>query len=48
MPGKIDYEADIVAWSREQAQWLKAGQFDQLDLEHLAEEIEDVGKIDNM
>ncbi len=23
------YETDIVAWSREQAQWLKAGRFDQ-------------------
>ena len=44
MPGKVDYETDIVAWSREQAQWLKMGRFDQLDLEHLAEEIEDVGK----
>ena len=44
MPAKIAYETDIVAWSREQAQWLKAGRFDQLDLEHLAEEIEDVGK----
>ena len=44
MPGKIDYETDIVAWSREQAQWLKVGRFDQLDLEHLAEEIEDVGR----
>lgn len=28
MPGKIDYETDIVAWSREQARWLKAGRFD--------------------
>ena len=44
MPGKIDYETDVVAWSREQARWLKAGRFDQLDVEHLAEEIEDVGK----
>ena len=44
MPAKIDYEADILAWSREQAQWLKAGRFDLLDLEHLADEIEDVGK----
>ena len=44
MSGKVAYEADVVAWSREQAQWLKTGRFDQLDLEHLAEEIEDVGK----
>ncbi len=44
MLGKIDYETDVVAWSREQAQWLKTGRFDLLDLEHLADEIEDVGK----
>ena len=44
MSVKVAYEADVVAWSREQAQWLKTGRFDQLDLEHLAEEIEDVGK----
>lgn len=44
MPVKIGYETDIVAWFCEQARLLKAGQFDQLDLEHLAEEIEDVGK----
>jgi hypothetical protein len=46
IPSKHDYETDIVAWSREQAQWLKAGRFDRLDLEHLADEIEDVGKIE--
>ena len=38
------YDTDVVAWSNEQAQLLRAGKFDQLDLEHLAEEIEDVGK----
>jgi hypothetical protein len=38
------YEADIVAWAQEQSQWLRAGRFDLLDLGHLAEEIEDVGK----
>ena len=38
------YDIDIVAWSNEQAQLIRAGKFDQLDLEHLAEEIEDVGK----
>ena len=38
------YENDIVAWANEQAQLIRAGKFDQLDLEHLAEEIEDVGK----
>jgi len=38
------YEADVVAWANEQAKLIRAGQFDQLDLEHIAEEIEDVGK----
>jgi len=38
------YETDVVAWANEQAQLIRAGKFDQLDLEHLAEEIEDVGK----
>lgn len=38
------YMADVVAWSREQAALLRAGRFDELDIEHLAEEIEDVGK----
>ena len=38
------YEKDIIAWANEQAKLLRAGQFDQLDIEHIAEEIEDVGK----
>ena len=38
------YQTDIVAWANEQAQFIRAGLFDKLDLEHLAEEIEDVGK----
>jgi hypothetical protein len=38
------YDQDIVAWSQEQAHWLRIGQFSALDLEHLAEEIEDVGR----
>jgi hypothetical protein len=38
------YDSDIVAWAKEQAELLRAGRVDQLDLEHLAEEIEDVGK----
>lgn len=38
------YQTDIVAWANEQAQYIRAGLFDKLDLEHLAEEIEDVGK----
>jgi hypothetical protein len=38
------YEADVVAWASEQARLIRAGHFDQLDLAHIAEEIEDVGK----
>ncbi len=38
------YETDVVAWANEQAALIRAGQFDQLDLTHIAEEIEDVGK----
>lgn len=38
------YERDIVAWANEQARFLRAGRFDLLDIEHIAEEIEDVGK----
>lgn len=40
----VSYESDIVAWASEQARLLRAGRFDLLDLAHLAEEIEDVGK----
>jgi len=38
------YENDVIAWSIEQAGFIRAGRWDQLDLEHLADEIEDVGK----
>jgi hypothetical protein len=38
------YDTDVVAWANEQARLLRAGRFDQLDIEHIAEEIEDVGK----
>jgi len=38
------YDTDIVAWADEQARLLRTGAFALLDLEHLAEEIEDVGK----
>ena len=41
---KTSYEADVVAWANEQASLIRAGRFDQLDLTHIAEEIEDVGK----
>ena len=38
------YENDIVAWANEQARLLREGQLDRLDITHVAEEIEDVGK----
>jgi hypothetical protein len=38
------YEQDVVAWANEQAALLRAGRLDALDLQHIAEEIEDVGK----
>jgi len=38
------YDGDVVAWSVEQARLLRAGRFDLLDVEHIADEIEDVGK----
>ncbi|WP_250509387.1 DUF29 domain-containing protein [Caballeronia sp. GACF4] len=38
------YEQDVVAWAREQAELLRAGKFSAIDVEHIAEEIEDVGK----
>ncbi|MBK5966540.1 hypothetical protein CCR95_21300 [Thiocystis minor] len=38
------YENDLVAWAQEQASLLRARRFDLLDITHLAEEIDDVGK----
>lgn len=38
------YQTDIVAWANEQAALIRSGKFSQLDLENIAEEIEDVGK----
>ena len=38
------YERDVVAWASEQAALLRAGRLSDLDIEHIAEEIEAVGK----
>lgn len=38
------YDRDILAWAEEQARLLRAGRLTELDIEHIAEEIEDVGK----
>ena len=39
-----DYDHDFCVWSSEQARLLRDGQFSLLDITHLAEEIEDLGK----
>lgn len=44
MPSVTAYDFDVIAWSLEQARLLRTGQFSLLDIEHIAEEIEDVGK----
>jgi len=44
MTPATDYDRGVIAWAQEQARLLRAGQFAALDIEHLAEEIEDVGK----
>jgi hypothetical protein len=40
------YDADFYAWTQQQAAALRAKDFAALDLEHLAEEIESLGKRD--
>jgi hypothetical protein len=37
------YESDFYAWALETAQLIKAKQFDRIDVEHLAEEVESMG-----
>jgi len=41
---KTSYDSDVIAWAQEQVNLLRSGQFSLLDIEHIAEEIEDVGK----
>lgn len=40
----LSYEKDVAGWSFEQASLIRQGKLDLLDLEHIADEIEDVGK----
>jgi Domain of unknown function DUF29 len=40
----VAYDTDVIAWANQQAQYLRQGRFELLDLENIAEEIEDVGK----
>ncbi len=38
------YETDVVVWGSEQARLIRARRFDLLDVEHIADELEDAGK----
>lgn len=38
------YQQDVIAWANEQAALLRAGRFAEIDREHIAEEIADVGR----
>jgi hypothetical protein len=40
------YDEDFAIWTAETARQLRAGRFDEVDIEHVAEEIEDMGKRD--
>lgn len=39
-----DYEQDFYAWTLRNAELLRQGRFSEIDVEHLAEELEDMGK----
>ena len=43
-PRFTSYDHDVLIWSREQAALLRDGRFSELDIEHIADEVEDVGK----
>ena len=38
------YDDDVVTWAEQQASLLRAGRWSELDIDNIAEEIEDVGK----
>lgn len=40
------YDEDFFAWTRRNAELLRAGQLEQAAIEHIAEEVEDMGKRD--
>ena len=44
MPNSNLYEQDFYAWANEQAALLRSGQLAAADIEHIAEEIESMGK----
>lgn len=42
--GKVGYERDYYGWTQEQAALLRTGQLAELDVQHLIEEIESMGR----
>ncbi len=40
------YDADFFEWTQRNAALLRAGRLDQIDIQHVAEELEDMGKRD--
>jgi hypothetical protein len=45
MPAKTQlYDRDFYAWSRQQAELLRAGKLAEADIEHIAEEIDSMGR----
>jgi uncharacterized protein DUF29 len=40
------YDEDFYAWTQEQARLLRSGQFSQIDVENVAEELESMGRSD--
>ncbi len=44
MEGDRNYDADFHAWANEQATLLRAGRLSEIDVEHIAEEIETLGR----
>ena len=44
MASKSLYDSDFYQWSQQQCHFLKSGQWNELDIANLAEEIEDIGK----
>ncbi|MBV8972901.1 MAG: DUF29 domain-containing protein [Sphingomonadaceae bacterium] len=46
LPFLTAYDTDFFEWTQEQAARLRAGQFDHVDLENVAEEIESLGRRD--
>src|SRR2546426_519054 len=45
-PASKLYDEDFVAWASETARLLRSGRFDKIDVEHLAEEVEDMANRD--